>query len=762
MTVCSNYIYDMREAGYSLFGLYGASPNCECGDPDCKALFKHPRISNWQNIPFYSEEQFETMCDIGHMATGYGVLVKDLLIIDIDVRNSGDVSFKKLCADIGIDLLDKCGFVVETGSADGSKHLYFKAPSPAVAMVQSHPNYKGIDFKSTGFCVAPGSLHRSGNRYEIESGAPDEITEPPIALVQLLEKRSHYRTQTEHGAVDVSLEELRDTVMAIQNPDGSHDKWLTIGMGLHDVTGGSQDGLAIWDEWSQQFPHYEAKELDYRYHSFGKSAERVSYGSILHLAKEDGYIQPVTFDATPYVIETSIDPLDISHIDIRKPHGFAGVLTEWINAQCLYPRENLAAAAALYVLSCVGGMRHKDDLTNMSTNFIAFGVAGSGTGKEAVLQAVHDCLKAAGVLAATHGKFKSEQEAVRNLLRHQASYYVVDELGIELRKVANAAKKGGAAYLEGLIGFLMSVYSKANGIMPVSGDLKEAVKESIKTELARVNKQADDDGEDKVKHLLDALYQQLDQADQGIVNPFMSMFGMTTPVTFDELVDQEMATNGFIARSTIFREAETNPRRKNKFKAKPMDLHLQTALAALYSGGNHDPDLKRVQRIGEPALIYTNDEAQEALDQVYEYFHDLAEDHKSKSGLEAIARRGWEICSKVSLLTAMPTKLRTKQDVLYGFAVAKADIDRKIQLAYANSNQQGKQRQSAIMMDILSKLDKETGQTLSALSNLMKRYTKEDIEKTSEELIKQRKAVKIEEKHKGNGSIVVKYFGVEK
>ena len=48
---------DYYDAGFHIFGLYGvANGVCECGNPRCEALFKHPRVSSWQHTPFWSEE----------------------------------------------------------------------------------------------------------------------------------------------------------------------------------------------------------------------------------------------------------------------------------------------------------------------------------------------------------------------------------------------------------------------------------------------------------------------------------------------------------------------------------------------------------------------------------------------------------------------------------------------------------------------------------------------------------------------------------
>src|SRR5690606_7814687 len=119
------------------------------------------------------EDQIEVMEMSGQVDTGYGVLVAGgLLVIDVDARNGGVASYEKLATDI--PAIGGAGLVVNTGSGGGSRHLYFKAPA-GVALVQHHQAYPGIDFKSTGFVVGPGSLHVSGNHYEVAIGSPYDI-----------------------------------------------------------------------------------------------------------------------------------------------------------------------------------------------------------------------------------------------------------------------------------------------------------------------------------------------------------------------------------------------------------------------------------------------------------------------------------------------------------------------------------------------------------------------------------------------------------
>ncbi len=734
---------EFHDAGYKIFGLNGVEYAadgktiiCECGNPDCKALFKHPRLSNWQKITGWSDEQVKNYTEMGHFKTGYGVLMDGLFVIDVDVRNGGADSFAKICDDLNIDLSEESGFVVLTGSGDGSMHVYFKAPEPPLALLQNLPQYEGIDFKSSGFVVGAGSSHASGGTYEVMHGDIALIDFPPDSLISLLKRNNHVRANVEGETIDISNDELRRMVMTIPNNTRDYERWIRIGMAIHHTTSGA--AYDLWVDWSAQNDAHDESEMWKKWESFGRSASVATLGTLFHLARTEGnYTPPVTFEvdssiALDHHIEEG-NPLDVSHIDIRRPPGFLGELTQWINDQCLYPRENLAVAAALFVVSAVAGMRYKDDIDGFKPNMIAFCVAGSGTGKEAINKAINTLLHPTGVMPAIHGRFKSEQEVLRNLVRHQAALYTVDELGIELKKVKNAIKRGGASYLEGLFGMLMSVYSKADGVLPISGDFKAEIKDALNKELAKVMKKEDQEGETHKSntHKL-AIIDQINMTDHGIVNPYLSIFGVTTPVTFDDIVDHEMATNGFIARSIIFRDKETNPRRKEGFKRAPLPESYKMLLTNLYNGGHYDADAayERVEMKGREESVETDDEACALLDKVYEYFYELAETHKSETGLEAIPRRGYEIASKISLICAIPEKRRTKEHVLYGFAVALHDINEKIRLTYSNENKNDAENAgNALMLKILGYFDDDKPLTLGVIYNrLNKQATREQCE----------------------------------
>lgn len=752
-----NNIHDYLEAGFKIFGIHGATNNkCNCGNEDCKALYKHPVISNWQNVPNWSDDQIETFEAMGHFKTGFGVLCSGFLIVDVDARNGGVESFKKLCADIP-NAASSC-FVVNTGSGGGSQHHYFKLAEPT-ALVQAHKDYPGIDFKASGYVIGEGSLHASGARYETEKGYPQDVELAPADLLALLKKPEFHRVQVDGQNIDVNRGNVIE-LLSHFNSDCSYEKWIKIGMAIHHCLAG--DGLDLWDEWSASGDDYAGiEQVQRHWHSFGKSANPAGYGTLLHYAKEGGYCEPVTF---VYDEEQAKPTLDTSDIDTLRPPGFVGELTQWINNQCLYPRENLAVAAALCAVSSLAGMRHIDELDDMSANIIAFCVAGSGTGKEAVQQSYLKILKAAGVQSAVHGAFKSEQELMRNLVRHQAAFYSVDEMGIVLRKLENASKKGGASYLEGIIGQVMSVYSKANGYLPLSGDLKEEIKTAMLRDLAKIDRDINDLPSDsssdnkrsrlekKQKQVIDAI----GKINDGLDSPYLTILGYTTPVTFEELMGFEQATNGFLARAMIFTDLETNPKRKKGFIKERMSEQLENKIRNLYAPGKFDmlDSEERIEFTGAKAVVPTTDEAQALLNEVYESFHEMAEDHKSKTGLEAIPRRGYEIASKISLILALPEGVRTPEHIRWAYKLAKYDTERKLKLAYSTDNIESADGMAARVLSVISS---EHGETLGVICNKLRSVPKEQVVTLLNQMV-EKDMIKLAEYKNPKGRLVRKYY----
>lgn len=755
---------DFWEAGHLVFGLHGVTSEgfCKCGDKDCKAVLKHPLVSNWQHTPHWSEEQLEVMEMTGQFDTGYGILLRnDLLVVDVDARNGGLQAYDRLLEKI--PTVAAAGLIVNTGSGGGSRHLFFKVP-PGVSLMTKHPDYQGVDFKNgASYVVGPGSLHASGRRYEIVYGSPDDIDDAPEELVALLTKPERHRAELGSRMVDVSHADLADMVSYVEGYD-DYDVWVRVGMALHHASGGT--AIEVWDKWSQQSAKYKDSEITTKWHSFGKGSNPVTLGTLAHYAEQGGWKQPVTFTPDvefdfPDEIEVETDSIDTKGVDLLRPPGLIGRLAEWINSRGRRPRERLASLAAIYAVGNLA-LRYIDDRDRTTGNMFIFNVAGSASGKEAIVQAINEVMLHCGMSAAAHGTIKSEQEITRNLIRNQAAFYVVDEIGFLFQKIRSAQKRGGALYMEGVAGVLMSAYSKADGRMLLSGDVKEEVRQGLRKELAQLEKQIEENGEKSfLTSRQEAVAHQLETLDQGLDRPYLSMCGFTTGENFDELVDYQMAANGFFGRSILNIETETVPRTRIGWKKTELPEDLKISLQQIAMGGSFDIiSASRVEYYGERIVIPTEAKASEMLDNIIQYFDRVAEEHKSNTGLEALAMRAYEQVSKVSFILSVPEGVRTVEHVRWALALVKHDLNTKLRMVTANDRQ--KDAPALAMRSKLAQLiSGENGETMGVIVNRMRGFKRDEIEACLKKMVERGEAVAEDCVHPYNKKKIVRYKLVE-
>ena len=745
-------VWDYVEAEMVVFPLWGvnADGGCECGNPECNAILKHPRPMGWQSTPKWSDEQLEAMELYGQFDTGFGVLCDGYLVVDVDPRNGGNEALEKLLGVEGLaDLVKDSGFVVNTGG--GGLHVYYKIHNGNDKALKGHlGDYKGIDFKSSGFVVGCGSLHASGAEYETRQGHPEKITEAPKALIELLIQPERYRAKLEGSHIDISGDEIGAMLSHIDS-DMEYLEWVKVGMAIHDATGGSQEGFMLWDSWSASGSKYSGPDdLDHRWQGFGKNGgSSVTIGTIIKHARDNGYkawneidVPDGFLSMNDSIIETVKASTNWSwaggDTDLRKPPGVVGDVAAWIRSQCLYPRDNLAVIAALTTIGNIGGMYWTDQF-GATTNLMSIASAGSGTGKDSVLKAVTKLHSEVGLAACTVGAIKSEQEIIRNLIRHQPAFYLLDELGYLLQKIEKARTKGGASYLDGVIAMIMNVFTKADSTLVLGGDVREEVEQRIKTEIGQLEKSLGESESQYKRNKLDGLMSLLEHIENGLPRPFLSIMGFTTPETFDQVVSGEQAKNGFIARSIIVNEPETNPRRKKGFIKPGVDQKIiSTLIGIMAQVVGTECQLgqgRRVQYMDNMRIIEDTPESLAALDDVYEHYHDMGETNKETNGLEAITRRGFELVLKVSLILAIADGgTRTVEHIRWATAFIDRDMLTKIRMASANMAKEEGDDSSGLAILILDKC--ENWQKEGVIVNqLRKSANKSDVLKMINELV---------------------------
>jgi len=210
---------------------------------------KKPRDSGWRELD-YSNFDAE-----GWLNQGGNVGVRldaNTVVLDIDPRNGGDESWKRLVWELNDD-----DVVVRTGG--GGRHVYLRKPAD-VAIRGRLANYPGVDVKHIGgFVVAPGSLHpETGRAYALESGSFEVVRNVPSRLLENLRRSEPTDRGGDSGSISASqLELLLSTLDPTDFP--KYDDWLRISAACHDAVGGDADGMAVWLDWCARDPAYGAE-----------------------------------------------------------------------------------------------------------------------------------------------------------------------------------------------------------------------------------------------------------------------------------------------------------------------------------------------------------------------------------------------------------------------------------------------------------------------------------------------------------------------
>ena len=92
------------------------------------------------------------------------------------------------------------------------------------------------------------------------------------------------------GSPQAPLACFASAVAAIPNADETWDNWVRIGLAIFAASGGSEDGFAVFDAWSQRSVKYTAATTRSAWRGF--KPKRIGGGTLVHLAKQHGWEMP--------------------------------------------------------------------------------------------------------------------------------------------------------------------------------------------------------------------------------------------------------------------------------------------------------------------------------------------------------------------------------------------------------------------------------------------------------------------------------------
>jgi predicted P-loop ATPase len=177
----------------------------------------------------------------------------------------------------GVDLsawLDAPDAVQITSGRQGRAKLIYKGPVlPTFSLKPMGFELRcGNNAGTTMQDVLPPSIHPdTGKPYEwAGAGSWRNIPDMPLELLALWQGmiKPDTKLPREERETRMELQPLREMV-ANHDPDGDYDSWVRVGMAIHHETDGSDDGLAIWDQWSSLGEKYKGtSDLESHWRSF--------------------------------------------------------------------------------------------------------------------------------------------------------------------------------------------------------------------------------------------------------------------------------------------------------------------------------------------------------------------------------------------------------------------------------------------------------------------------------------------------------------
>ena len=123
--------------------------------------------------------------DYPKAAIGIACSPSKIIVIDVDPRNGGDASWRKLCDEVGLEAFESCPIVA---TPSGGQHAYFRQDDAAPIRSGAHVLGPGIDVIGIGGGVIAPPSNRGSSlyRWRTESGECDG--EPPLIPKALSER----------------------------------------------------------------------------------------------------------------------------------------------------------------------------------------------------------------------------------------------------------------------------------------------------------------------------------------------------------------------------------------------------------------------------------------------------------------------------------------------------------------------------------------------------------------------------------------------
>lgn len=513
------YALKYAQLGWRVFPTHYVKQDgsCSCGSLDCKSVGKHPiarltrrgqeeATTDTNTIKAWWTQEPDANIAVHLTPSG-------LVAIDIDPRNGGLETIEALENEYGkieSDVLQLTG--------GGGEHRVFSLSSTSPLQLPGKLG-AGVDVKRNGYIIVEPSNHKSGGTYVWEgSSDPLEGVIPSPLPDWIRDKGTIQSNASSYANVfDPIPDDIkRDFVEALKFYKATtRDHWLHVGFALHQLNAG-QEGFDMFDQWSAQSEHYNPAGLMQAWRSFkNKGLSGITYRTIFQKAQEDGWINgvkpaEVPVEVPPTVIQKLRQKLDYFY---KIPSPKLQEVCEWFNGLAEEYHPMISTLGALALGSVVTARKYRS--TNKNWTSMMFVLSGpSGIGKNYIQVGIERLLLKAGLSRRISGDFYTHQSAIYSALKQAPVHICIsDEFGenfFEARKNNNSNK--------------MTVFKALKKVYSGCDHLFKA-----ETYASKID----------------------DASRQPILNPALTLLGLTTPMQFFSEIKASHIEGGLMNRFVV-------------------------------------------------------------------------------------------------------------------------------------------------------------------------------------------------------------------
>jgi hypothetical protein len=123
----------------------------------------------------------------------------------------------------------------------------------------------------------------------VQEGGPVDVGQYLSSFPVVVDEADDLETMLSEAPLEIDQSEIDGYLSAFPASGTDYNQWVMVGAALHHQFGGSDEGLAIWDQWSSDdAQRYDAAAISTKWRSFGRSNAVVTFASVIYAAKEAG------------------------------------------------------------------------------------------------------------------------------------------------------------------------------------------------------------------------------------------------------------------------------------------------------------------------------------------------------------------------------------------------------------------------------------------------------------------------------------------